>query len=336
MTPVWAWISRHGGGLQRREDWLKLLGDLFQAWSPFLRDIRNPAGTRFWANLRSGEEEYEVIHDKAGYWAVPVEGGLPERLNPTQAEFLSLNLDLLIEEMIRGGALQGVVTRLQRSAHAFQLGHRSIEGQTVTVFLVPRAADLWMPATERAFDSGSQNRNLSLALVDCPADVTEDRKRNLVARRILLGQLPIRDPWTIDFTELLYASSLGVQIRDVGALCGRRFVLVVDKAQQKAWVEGQEIALRADSQSFRLLSGLAEKRGESVTDRDIANRILESGAAKSFEGKIVNDAKRQLTKQLEQALGLVTAPRVRAKELIVSDGGRQRLALAADLIFVRE
>ena len=322
--------------MQGREDWLRLLGDLFQDWAPFLREIRNPAGTRFWANLRGGEEEYEVFHDKAGYWAVPVDGEAPERLNPTQAEFLSLDLDRLIEETRKGGVLQGAVTRLKKCAHAFQLGHRSIEGHSVTVFLVPHAADLWARATERSFDFGSQNKNLALALVECPADVTEDRRGELRARRILLGQLPTRDPWIVDFAELLNASSLGVQIHDVGALCGRRFVLVVDRTQQKAWVEGQEIHLRADSYSFRLLSGLAAKPGVAVTNLDVANTILEASPQKSFEAKIIDDAKRQLTKQLEQALLRVTEPRVKAKELIVSDRGRQRLALSADLVFVRE
>jgi len=336
MTSVWAWVSRHGGGVQRREDWVSLLGDLFRDWAPFLREIRNPAGTRFWANLRGGEEEYEVFHDKAGYWAVPVDGGVPERLNPTQAEFLSLDLDQLIEETRKGGGLQGAVTRLQKGAHAFQLGHRSIEGHSVTVFLVPHAADLWARATESSFDFGSKNKNLALALVECPADVTEDRRGELRARRILLGQLPTRDPWIVDFTELLNASSLGVQIHDVGALCGRRFVLVVDNAQQKAWVEGEEISLRAGSQPFRLLSALAAKPGVAVTNCEVANKILESESNSPFEAKIVDDAKRPLVKQLDQALRRVTEPRVKAKELIVSDRGRQRLALSADLVFVRE
>jgi hypothetical protein len=336
MTSVWTWVSRHGGGVQRREDWVSLLGDLFPSWAVFLKEVRNPAGIRFWANFRGGEEEYEVGHDKDGYWAIPVEGGPPERLNPTQAEFLRLDLDLLIEEMRTGGRLEGAATRLDGGAHAYKLGHRSVEGHPVTVFLVPYLADLWAGATGRSFDVGSNNRSLALALVECPADVTEERRGELLGRRILLGELPIRDPWIVDFTELLTASSVGVHVQDVGALCGRRFVLVVDRAQQRAWIEGQEIPLRAGSQSFMLLSGLAAKPGVAVTNLDIANTMLESDAKKSFEGKIVDGAKAQLTKQLDKALRLVTKPRVQAKKLIVSDGGRQSLALSADLIFVRE
>jgi hypothetical protein len=335
MIEIWKWIARNGGGVQRREEWVGLLGNLFQSWQPFLQQVRAPAGIRFWASLRGGEEEHEITHDKEGYWAVPVDGGVPERLNPTQAEFLKLDFDHLLEVIRKCAGLEGTPSRLQRTARACQLGHKLVEGHTVVVFLVPSPADLWSPETERHFIPAQQPSTVSLALVSSPAEIPSAERGLLLDRRILTGELPSREPWAVDFTELATATGIGFEIQNVGDLLGQRFVLVVDRRQQKAWIEGHEIALRAESQPYKLLAHLAERPEIAVPNSELANHVLATNAKSSLEGKIVDGAREQLRMRLHQALQGIRDPRVSARGLVVSDSGRQRLALPANLVFVR-
>jgi hypothetical protein len=335
MIEIWKWIGRHGGGVQRREDWVGLLGNLFQRWQPFLKPVQDPVGIKFWASLRGGEEEHEITHDKEGYWAVPIDSGVPERLNATQAEFLRLDFDHLLEVIRDSVALEGTSSRLQKTAHAYQLGHKLVEGHTVIVFLVPSPVDLWSAEAERHFNPAPQLSTVSLALVPTPAEIPSAERVSLLARRILTGELPTQDPWAVDFTELATATGIGFEIQNLGKLCGQRFVLIIDKRQQKAWIEGQEIALRADSQPYRLLAHLAQGPGTSVPNRELANSVLSTNAAESTEGKIIDGAKDELRKKLDEALARVANPRVKARNLVVSDGGRQRLDLPVDLVLVR-
>ena len=65
---IWDWIARHGGGVQRRQDWVHLLGNLFSDWEPLLKKVPKPSDIRFWAQLGGGEEEYVVHQERLWFW----------------------------------------------------------------------------------------------------------------------------------------------------------------------------------------------------------------------------------------------------------------------------
>jgi hypothetical protein len=329
---IWDWIARHGGGVQRRQDWVHLLGNLFSDWEPLLKKVPKPSDIRFWAQLGGGEEEYVVHQDRDGFWAVPVDGGAARRLNPTQAEFDQLDLEQLFTQLRSEAALDGSPTRLVETANSYLLGHRTIEGRTVAVFFVPYARDLFDQKGQ--FLSPDLTVNVVLVLVPSPAAILPNDRAVLRRQHILLGQLPICPPWAIDWSGLANTSDLGFEFEDLGALCGRRFVLIVDKKQRKAWIEGRPIKLKADTQSYRLLEYLAERPGVAVPDADLVTQVLESNSV-SMEAKIVDDAKRELKKPLRNALDGVPTPRITADTLIRSDGRRQSLNLDSSQVFMR-
>jgi len=327
---IWNWIARHGGGVQRREDWARLLGELLPAWEPFLESLANPVGAGFWAPLGGGEEEYVVHQDGDGFWAVPVDGGAPRRLNPTEAEFARLDLDRLLMQLCSDVPLDSAPRLLRRTSHAYALGHRDIEGRKVAVFFVPRAADL---AHLGHVLPVAQEMSVSLALVPSPAEIPPEVLDMVRRQRIVVGELPLRSPWAVDWSPLANATGLGFSFGDLGSLCRRRFVLIVDKEQQKVWLEGRLVKLKAGSQPYKLLEHLAERPGIAVTNDELANRVLSS--AGSMESKIIDDAKRELKRHVRIALQGVIQPRITVDSLISADGGRQTLTVPANWVFVR-
>jgi hypothetical protein len=332
---IWDWIARHGSGVQRREEWAQLLGELLPSWTPFLSPVRDPVGIRFWSRLGGSEEEYEVHADTEGIWAVPVEGGAPVRMNPTQAEFLRLDLGQVLECLRASVALRDAPSAFEKKAGAYALGFKDVEGHSIAVFAVPRARDLEDPLKVRNFFTANQRVGLAVALVPTPTDIPPAARGLLREGRLLLGELPHQSPWSVDLTEIAAAPDLGFELRDLGAFCGRRFVLIVDRRQQKVWIEGKEVDLKADSQPYLLIAHLAERPGVSVTNRDLANQVLSSKANSSMEGKIVDGAKGELKKKVGKALEHLSAPRVTADGIVVSDNGRQRLDLPPNLVLVR-
>lgn len=162
---IWDWIARHGAGVQRRQEWTQLLGELLPSWAPFLSPVRDPVGIRFWSRLGGGEDEYEVHSDTGGIWAVPVESGAPVRMNPTQAEFLRLDLGQVLECLRASGALRATPSALDKKAGAYALGCKDVEGRAIAVFAVPRARDLEDPTKVRNFFTADQRVGLAVALV---------------------------------------------------------------------------------------------------------------------------------------------------------------------------
>lgn len=314
---------------------MRLLGDILPEWDQFLDGLTSPVGVAFWAQLGGGEEEYVVQQDSQGFWAVPIDGGASRQLNPTQAEFHRLNLDRLFERLSSAGSLGGAPQSLPGTAGAYALGHRAIEGHTVAVFVVPQASDLSEQRAARTFLAPDQSVSVGVALVPEPAEIPPDARRILRQQRIVIGQLPVRSPWEVDWSPLATTGDLGLDFQDLGALCRHRFVLIVDKKQQKVWVEGQLLDLRAGKQPYSLLEHLADRPGVSVPNDALANLVLASEATESMEGKIVDGAKSEIKKALRKALASVSEARVTADSLISTDGGRQRLTVPANLVLIR-
>jgi len=327
---VWDWIARHGAGIQRSADWSRLLGGRYPDWQPFLDQVSDLTGVRFWAQLGGGEQEYEVIAHTDGHVAVPVEGGAAIRLNPTEAEFKRFNLDVLIAAMVSAGGVIGPPVSLDRTAHAYRLGEKAIEGRTVTIFLAPRAADVLSPRSASQFLPSSRPGSVALILVP---RVDEVDRQTVSARQVAIGALPTSHPWAIDYAALADAEHLRFAIADPGEFFGRQFVLVVHKKQEKVWIEGQPLRLHAGVRPYLFLAYLADRAGTSVPHAEIVAGPLKRSIY-ATEGKMVNDAKNEAIRAIEKALAGVADARTTARTLIVNDKGRERLNLAPNLVRV--
>jgi hypothetical protein len=69
----------------------------------------------------------------------------------------------------------------------------------------------------------------------------------------------------------------------------------------------------------------------AIPHADLANDTL-SGATGASESKVVSDVKRALIEAVDKALGGMTDARIRGRDLIVNEKGRERLGLEPRLV----
>ncbi len=312
-------------------DWQRLLGAGFPAWSGLLQRIDEPAGLRFSADFGAGEDEFELTRDADGFVAIPTEGVTPHRLNVTEAEFARFDLPRVLRQLRDAAGCVGDIESL--ATGVYRLGERTVATKQVVLLAAPRGIRQ-LSGRERARVTSRQPREYAkLLLVPDLPSVLSSQVEELTAGRVALSELGEAPPLRVDWSPLA-DDRFDIPLGDPGFFFGARHAVIVDPQQQRIWLEGRELKVKADGHSYRLLAHLAENAGMVVPTKELANKVLEAESDRS-EAKIVSDAKSELMKAIRTCLTPAPASsRLHAASLIVIEDGRARLNIDAALVKV--
>jgi hypothetical protein len=324
MTP-WDSVGARAVTLRRTHDWLNLLS---KEWYPLLDRVANPAGLNFLGRFEgtAGEAEYELARDDSGYIAVGLEAGVaPQRLNATEAEFQALSRSRVLAELAQACGCTPNVRKVAR--HAYVIGCRHIEGKRCCVIAAPLGAHA-IPERELPLLS-AKNCDADATMLLAPSRPTQRLIELLRGQGTAVAELPLCPPFLVDWSVLIADSRFGVSVADPATLLGERFVIVVDREQQRIWVEQQELTVHAGSQPYALLAYLCERPRVRVPVEDLANKVLSAEAGERGESKVISDAKDQLRKKLLS----LTLQRTSA-DVVKLENKRAYLDLAPELVKV--
>jgi len=329
VTP-WALLGRRSVVVRRTRDWTESLGSAYPEWACHLAFVADPIGVTFAADFGSGEAEYELSLDDEGHWAVPTDGLTPVRLNATEAEFQRLDMVAVLRRIATASRCGGDCAPL--GGHLFRLGHRNVGSKAICVVAAPGGY-----TRNVVSDASTQSALLSadamlLAVPDVSAVAPTDCV-DLLARRIVVVGLPSAGPWKIDWMPVV--ERLNLPVDEPGQLFGDDLVVLVDARQERVWIRGAEVLLKAGSQQYRLIAHLAERPGLFVPYAGIANGLLADASGDRTESKVFADVKDAFTKAVARAWA-GSGVQADAKQLLETTGGRVRLAvLAAQVRVIR-
>ncbi len=330
MSP---WLHlRHARTVRRLHEWQRLLGQHYARWASLLQTVVAPMGIRFIADFGTGEVEFELTRDDNGFVAIPVEGVTPHRLNTTEAEFACIDVVSVLQRVARAAALEGPIEAIE-SGGPYALGTRVVSGRSIAVFAFPRDTATLKPNERRRLAPRTPAADVGVLLLPDAGSLTATARDEFAGLRIGVSELPHADPWTIDWSPLA-DERFDIPRADPVFFYGTKHAVIVDLEQQRIWLEGRELKVKADGHSYRLLSHLAENAGMVVPTKMLANNVLESESDRS-EAKIVSEAKSELMKAIKTCLTPAPAPsRLDAASLVVIEDGRARLNVDAALVKV--
>jgi len=325
----WELIAKHGNAVMPIAEWTALLGVDFSVWEQHLSRIDDPTGRRFLGNLGDATAEYEIINMVDGFGALDVETGDVTELNPTEAEFRTLNLDGVLNEIARAGRWDGGVTGFDRPPRTFCLGLRELGGKRIVAHVVLRPTVLTSPGMRAVLSPAASRADVSVLLVPPTTHVSPTDRLDLLAAQMTVVDLPARAPWRCELSVLVDEPQLGIVVSELPEVFYPRYLLMVDQRQQRVWLADVDLGLRADSHSYRLMAYLAERAGRAVPCTEVANQGLEpTGLGLRDETKIIRDAKAYLKKQLSRLAAAEWPEKVpTADDLIVIANGTVRLGV---------
>ncbi len=325
-------LLRHERTVRRLCDWRRLFGTHHPAWTPLLQAIDDPIGLRFLADFGTGEGDFELSRDGDGFVAIPLDGVTPHRLNATEAEFARVDLVEALRAVAAAAAAEGPIESLGHGG-PYALGKRSLAGSMIALLGAPRGISSIQGRDRSRLAPHPRAAEAGLLLVPDVASVATAVREEFAAMRVALAELPDVPPWQIDWSALVEDDRFGVPLTDPSLLFGARYAIVVDPMQEKIWLEGRELKVKADGQSYRLLVHLAERPRTGVPVRILANQVLEPGAGDRLENKIVSDAKYELMAAIRTCL--TPAPdrcRIDTPSLITLENARVTLNIDPSLV----
>ena len=328
MTP-WSLLARRSVVVRRTQDWSRTLGDAYAAWASVLTPVAEPAGLSFRADFGSGEGDYDVVRDDVGYVAVPFDGVTLTKLNATEAEFQRLDVAVVLRRIASASRCTGSVSSL--GGHLFRVGYRHCGAAAIVVLAAP-AGVVRGHATDTLLVPANHTADAMLVLAPAPAEAEPSYVKELLSRRVAIGALPVAHPWTIDWRLLAERAELRVAVDDPPALFDKEVVVIVDERQERVFVYGVDVPLRAGSQPYRFVSHLADRPNVFVTYGEIANVVLDARGNRT-ESKIFADVKDEFVRTARAALaarGVHADP----KQLIETSNNRARLAVLPGAVVV--
>jgi hypothetical protein len=329
----WSYVGRHERTVRRAHDWQRLLGSGYLAWAPLLRRVEEPAGLRFTTDFGAGEYEFELTVDVDGYVAIPIDGVTPRRLNVTEAEFAQLDLLDVLGQIRDTAGCNGVIEEV--AGGVYQLGRRMVGGKTLALLAAPRGVNR-LSARERArLGARALGIDVRVLLVPDVASAPVSTLDEFADLKVAVTDLPNAPPWAVDWSSLVLDARFEVPLADPAFLLGTRYAVVVDLEQQRIWLEGKDLKVKADGQSYRLFAHLAERPMTGVPVQGLANRVLEAEGTNRSEAKIVSDAKSELMKSIKICLTpLPNHARLEAASIVTVDDGRAMLNVDPSLVRV--
>lgn len=330
MTNPWPSL-RHERTVRRVHDWQHLLGAHYTEWAFVLQPIACPIGIRFFADFGAGEAEYELSDDSRGFVALPMDGATPHRMNATEAEFARADVRRVLSELATAASTQGKVESLRNGVYS--CGRRSIAGRNVLLLVAPGGIDSSSSFEACCLAVNKSGSDLAILLTVDTTGTSITVRERLAAANVAISELPLARPWRIDWSPLL-AQPFRLPPNDPPFFFGALHAVIVDPEQQRIWLEGRELPLRADGHGYRMLAYLAEHVGTSVPSKHMANKVLETDSSRT-ESRIVSEVKGELLKVIASCL--VPTPhgsRVAPPSLVVVEQGRVRLNIDPSLVKV--
>ena len=328
---AWSHLGCHDRTVRRSHDWQRLLEANYPAWSALLQRIERPAGLRFFANFGAGELEFELSHDADGYVAIPIDGATPQRLNATEAEFTQLDVRLVLDQIKIAAGCDGTVEQIDGVHH---LGARIIEGKTLDVVVAIHGLQTLTHHQRRRLGTFAK-QDLRLLLVPELSRILPTEVEDLARLRVAVSELPAAPPWALDWSPLVLDDRFQVPLHDAAFFFGSRYAIIVDHRQQRIWVEGRELKVRADGQCYRLLAHLASRPRAAVPVKELVNRILEATVGNRDESKILSDVKSDLKKAVQSCLTpKPSVGRIDPDRLVTTEDGRTVLDMDPLLVKV--
>jgi hypothetical protein len=176
--------------------------------------------------------------------------------------------------------------------------------------------------------------DVALLLVPEEARTSAAGRAEFAAVKVALGELPTADPWRVDWSPLVVDERFELSPADPVFFFGARCAVIVDTIQQRIWLEGRELKVKADGQSYRLFEHLAERPMTGVPVSVLANKVLEVDSDR-LESKIVSDAKHELMKAIRTCLTPAPdAARIAAATLLTLEDARATLNVEPSLVTV--
>lgn len=329
---IWTHLDCSARTVRRSHDWRRLLDAAYPAWSPLLQRVERPEGLRFWADFGAGELEFELSRDSDGYVAIPIDGVTPRRLNVTEAEFSGVDLRAVLDQIRAAAECSGIVEHLDGVHH---LGTRTIEGKTLDVVAATRGLQTLTRQQRKVLRAVPSGTDVRLLLLPDPWRLPMTDREELARLRVAVSQLPVSPPWEIDWSPLVLDERYRVPLHDPTFFFGTRYALIVDDRQNRIWLEGRELKVKADSQPYRLLAHLAARPKTAFPVKELVNQVLESKAGNREESKIMSDVKSELKKAVQTCLTPRPAgSRIDPDRLVTTEDGRVMLDIEPPLVKV--
>jgi hypothetical protein len=314
-------------------DWQRLLGADYPAWASLLARADDPLGLRFLADFGTGEGEFELTRDDAGFFAIPTEGATPQRLNVTEAEFARIDLIEVLRRVATAAAVEGPVESITTRG-SYLLGRRSVSGTSIALLAAPLGLESIKDNERRLIAPRALGADVALLLVPDEVRTSAAARAEFSAMKVALAELPRADPWRADWSPLVVEERFELLLADPVFFFGARCAVIVDTTQQRIWLEGRELKVKADGQSYRLFEHLAERPMTGVPVSVLANKVLEVDSDR-LESKIVSDAKHELMKAIRNCLTPAPdAARIVASTLVTLEDGRAMLNVEPALVRV--
>jgi hypothetical protein len=309
-----------------------LLGDRHAAWASNLHRIEEPVGLGFVADLGAGEQTFELTRDADGYIAIPTDGLTPRRLNVTEAEFAQLDMSEVLGQIRDAAGCTGVIE--PAAGGVFRIGKRTIAGSRVALLVAPRGIGRLSAQDRIRLGARIPGVDVHLLLAPDLDSVPIAVLNELGGMKIAVTQLALSPPWVVDLSPLVEDATFDVPLNDPVVFFDACYAIIVDPSQQRVWLEGLELKVKADGQSYRLLEHLAGAPQTAVPVRVLANQVLEAGGDR-LESKIVSDAKHELMKAIRSCLAPVSDRlRINVENIITVDDGRVMLNIDPSLVKV--
>lgn len=324
MNP-WEALGGRACAVRRRHDWQQLLG-AYPDWHRFLAPEARPDGLRFLADFGAGEREYELAQDSDGFVAVSEEGVHFRRLNSTEAEFARLELEPLLRQVL---PLRGPTQIL--APGLFSAGIHSVSERQVAVFVALRSLSRLTSIERQALEPSRHRARASLILMPS-VERSGSEREGLVQAKVAIGQLPLSPPWGIDWSPLVEEARFDVPLIDPNEVFASRYAVIVDQRQERIWLEGTELDVRAGSHPYHLFSHLAERPRVKVPRDTLANGVLNSRS--QSEAELLKGVKNTLTQAIRKCLQGKAGIRFDPAKLISVDQGRFWLEAEASLVKV--